>query len=126
MEIEKIRGNGHYGDIGQEDLVKIEAELKLREENKKMELEKVSDEEIFREAKLRQLKLGDNRLTPSEAFPPIDCSRQFEKKEYPAICAACGNRTTVPFKPNTNWAVYCRSCYANKQQNKQRGDYNAR
>lgn len=30
---------------------------------------------------------------------------------YPAVCAACGKDTTVPFIPRTGRPVYCPSCY---------------
>ena len=31
---------------------------------------------------------------------------------YPAICAACGKETTVPFRPREDRPVYCKECYA--------------
>jgi len=35
---------------------------------------------------------------------------------YPAICAACGKETFVPFEPRSGRPVYCRECFtANKR-----------
>lgn len=31
---------------------------------------------------------------------------------YPAVCAACGQETEVPFQPRLGRPVYCSSCYA--------------
>ena len=30
---------------------------------------------------------------------------------YPAVCAACGAKTEVPFQPRTDRPVYCPDCY---------------
>ena len=36
-----------------------------------------------------------------------------EKPElFPAVCADCGNRCEVPFKPNGRKPVLCRDCFA--------------
>ena len=40
----------------------------------------------------------------------------FEKKQYKAKCAMCGQDTTVPFKPRNNSALYCKSCYYKKKE----------
>jgi CxxC-x17-CxxC domain-containing protein len=34
-----------------------------------------------------------------------------ERLMFPAICAACGKRTEVPFRPREGRPVYCRECY---------------
>jgi CxxC-x17-CxxC domain-containing protein len=34
------------------------------------------------------------------------------REMYDAICAQCGESTTVPFRPRGDRPVYCRSCYA--------------
>lgn len=34
-----------------------------------------------------------------------------ERQMYPAVCAACGKETTVPFQPSGEKPVYCRDCY---------------
>ncbi len=33
------------------------------------------------------------------------------RKMYPAVCAACGKPTEVPFEPRTGSPVYCIDCY---------------
>lgn len=35
-----------------------------------------------------------------------------ERQMYPAVCAACGKETTVPFQPSGEKPVYCRDCYS--------------
>ena len=39
-----------------------------------------------------------------------------ERDMFPAVCAGCGKKTTVPFRPSAGKPVYCRDCY------QQRGD----
>lgn len=34
---------------------------------------------------------------------------------FPAVCAACGKDTTVPFIPRTGRPVYCPSCYGSRK-----------
>ena len=36
---------------------------------------------------------------------------------YSAVCAACGNETTVPFEPTEGRPVYCRECYMKMKRN---------
>lgn len=38
------------------------------------------------------------------------------RASYPAVCAACGNETTVPFEPTEGRPVYCRECYARMKE----------
>ncbi len=37
------------------------------------------------------------------------------RESYEAVCAACGARTTVPFKPTQGRPVYCRDCFRSKR-----------
>lgn len=34
-----------------------------------------------------------------------------EREMFPAVCAECGKKTTVPFKPNGEKPIYCKDCY---------------
>lgn len=34
------------------------------------------------------------------------------------ICAKCGVHSTVPFKPNTKWDVFCYECYKDRRDKK--------
>jgi CxxC-x17-CxxC domain-containing protein len=38
-----------------------------------------------------------------------------QRESYEAICAECGARTTVPFKPVQGRPVYCRDCYRSRR-----------
>jgi CxxC-x17-CxxC domain-containing protein len=33
------------------------------------------------------------------------------RANYEAVCAACGQETTLPFRPRGDRPVYCRTCY---------------
>ncbi|NLA86865.1 MAG: zinc-binding protein [Clostridiales bacterium] len=37
-----------------------------------------------------------------------------ERELYPAVCAACGEKTMIPFKPREGRPVYCRDCFQKK------------
>jgi CxxC-x17-CxxC domain-containing protein len=34
-----------------------------------------------------------------------------ERVMYPAVCAACGQQTEVPFQPRQDRPVYCKDCF---------------
>ena len=36
---------------------------------------------------------------------------------YTAICADCGNKCEVPFKPSAGRSVYCKGCYSARRNN---------
>ncbi len=38
-----------------------------------------------------------------------------QRKMYPAICAACGKETSVPFQPSGDRPVYCKECYQSQR-----------
>ncbi|MBO8128785.1 MAG: zinc-ribbon domain containing protein [Peptococcaceae bacterium] len=38
------------------------------------------------------------------------------RQMYPAVCAACGCETEVPFEPNGSRPVYCRDCFQSQRQ----------
>ena len=35
-----------------------------------------------------------------------------EREMFPAVCAACGHDTEVPFQPRGDRPVYCRDCFS--------------
>ena len=40
----------------------------------------------------------------------------YQRREmHPAVCAACGKDTEVPFKPREGRPVYCSDCYAKEK-----------
>ncbi|MGI6650017.1 MAG: zinc-ribbon domain containing protein [Bacillota bacterium] len=39
------------------------------------------------------------------------------REMFPAVCAACGKDTTVPFQPSGEKPVYCRDCYQPRSRN---------
>ncbi len=38
--------------------------------------------------------------------------RSSQREMYPAVCAACGVDTMVPFRPSGDRPVYCSDCFA--------------
>lgn len=41
-----------------------------------------------------------------------------QREMFDAVCAACGAKTQVPFRPSQDRPVYCRDCFS--QQNNRR------
>jgi len=48
-------------------------------------------------------------VDPSEEKP----KQKWGKKQYPIICADCGEEATVPFEPKGSGPLYCGGCYHN-------------
>lgn len=46
--------------------------------------------------------------------------QQGDKQRFEAVCADCGNRCEVPFRPNGKKPVYCKDCFP-KHQDEERG-----
>lgn len=40
-----------------------------------------------------------------------------ERQMFPAVCAACGKDTMVPFQPSGEKPVYCRDCFRPQTRN---------
>jgi CxxC-x17-CxxC domain-containing protein len=38
-----------------------------------------------------------------------------QRQMYPAVCAACGKETEVPFQPRSDKPVYCRECFQERR-----------
>jgi CxxC-x17-CxxC domain-containing protein len=38
-----------------------------------------------------------------------------QRQMYAAVCADCGQETTVPFRPREDRPVYCRDCYLKRR-----------
>ena len=38
-----------------------------------------------------------------------------ERQMFPAVCAACGRDTQVPFEPRDGRPVYCSECYSRQR-----------
>lgn len=47
-----------------------------------------------------------------ESIPP---KPENETKGYPAVCWECKRNTTIPFKANPKYAVYCPECFARRK-----------
>lgn len=52
---------------------------------------------------------------PTAYQNPTDYRRP--RKRHNAVCTECGKECTVPFKPDPNRPVYCRSCWAKRRHN---------
>ena len=46
--------------------------------------------------------------------------KKFKKtnsNSYRVICAKCGKKSTVPFKPTQNKPIYCKTCFMKRKNN---------
>ncbi|PIZ57659.1 hypothetical protein COY23_01160 [bacterium (Candidatus Torokbacteria) CG_4_10_14_0_2_um_filter_35_8] len=43
-----------------------------------------------------------------------------DRQMYDAVCAECGAKCQVPFKPDPDRAVYCRECWQKKKNQRSR------
>ncbi len=57
-------------------------------------------------------------LKPASGLPHHEESRP-KRPTFAAVCARCGQDTQVPFKPDSNKPVYCKSCFAIVKQDRQ-------
>lgn len=55
--------------------------------------------------------LGENTQAGSAPPPPTRGRSHPTRSMHPAVCAACGNETTVPFVPRGDRPVYCKACF---------------
>lgn len=46
----------------------------------------------------------------------LDAAVKPKKEMYPAVCAACGCETELPFKPKGDKPVYCSACLTKKKK----------
>ncbi|MFW6117582.1 MAG: DEAD/DEAH box helicase [Thermoproteota archaeon] len=65
--------------------------------------------------------LTDTRIQKMEHQNPTDYQNPTNyrrtSKRHQAVCTECGKECTVPFKPDPNRPVYCRSCWAKRRHN---------
>ncbi|MFW6110813.1 MAG: DEAD/DEAH box helicase [Thermoproteota archaeon] len=61
-------------------------------------------------------ELTDTRIQEMEHKGPIAYQNPTPKR-HNAVCSDCGNKCSVPFKPDPNRPVYCRRCYAKRKHN---------
>ncbi len=65
---------------------------------------------------MKYAKTGWPRLARFRMFK--DCQPKKEKISFNAICADCGSECAVPFRPNGNRPVYCKTCWTKKKVSK--------
>ena len=57
------------------------------------------------------------------AMNPNDRRQDFNREEgretFAVVCASCGNRANVPFKPRNGRPVYCDQCYRSRRPTSQ-------
>ena len=46
----------------------------------------------------------------------LESAQKPKKEMYPAVCAACGAQTELPFRPTGEKPVYCYACLLIKKQ----------
>ena len=83
-------------------------------------IEQYSDDMFWKEATRRWQQ---RTLTPADPQRAVvmeqvnsgNVPQQQEPVQYAVVCSGCGNKTTVPFKPNSNRPIYCLECYRARQ-----------
>ena len=83
-----------------------EEEFKKAEDEAENELEE-SKEEIEEESEEKEELKEEVEEAPKEE-KKVD---SFNREMYDAVCADCGKKCEVPFKPTEGRPVYCRDCY---------------
>ena len=63
----------------------------------------------------QEWEAGIARTWPGARIVRHDPPASAGKSSFPATCAACGESTTVPFRPSRGRPVYCRSCYGERK-----------
>ena len=56
-------------------------------------------------------KPAASRPADEQTAPAAPAGQQFK-----VTCSSCGTETTVPFKPDPNRPVYCRTCYLQRRK----------
>jgi CxxC-x17-CxxC domain-containing protein len=62
---------------------------------------------------LKYAKTGWPRLSRYRMFKPYQ--QKNEKSKFTAVCAECGKECAVPFKPDNNRPIYCKTCWGKKK-----------
>jgi len=76
----------------------------------------VREQEFFAEKGFsnQPLRCRDCRQVRRSQSPDRPLARNANRPTYPAVCAACGVETTVPFRPRGDRPVFCRACFSTK------------
>jgi CxxC-x17-CxxC domain-containing protein len=62
-------------------------------------------------------KAGRSNGTPGapRTSPARSVGSGGPREMFPAVCAQCGQQTTVPFKPRGDRPVYCSDCFSQRR-----------
>ena len=66
----------------------------------------------------QEAPIPEETIKPTKAVEGVSVHNIGEPKQFTVNCSVCGIRTTVPFRPNDKWPVYCRECYDKKKGRK--------
>ena len=96
----------------EEDLNEEVSEEEFKSEEK--EAEEESKEETVEEETTEEVETeNEEELKEDVEEAPKGEKRvdSFNREMYDAVCADCGKKCEVPFKPTEGRPVYCRDCY---------------
>ena len=88
--------------------------------------DKTSDDKVVKEEpKAEEPKAEESKAEESKPAPTSDTAQaagtdQHGRQLYDVKCSKCGKQTQVPFKPSGDRPVYCRDCYMQQRQDRQR------
>ena len=63
-------------------------------------------------------KTGWPRLARYRMFKPYALNGGGQPAKYTSVCADCGTECEVPFKPDNERPVYCKTCWAKRKPKK--------
>jgi CxxC-x17-CxxC domain-containing protein len=67
---------------------------------------------------MQYAKTGWPRLARYHMFKPY--AQKVEREMFEGVCADCGAACKVPFKPDSNRPIYCRTCWSKRKSERQR------
>ena len=90
-------------DCGEEFLFSVSEQEFYKEKGSKMNL---AGAEIAE-------RLASSHVVTVEAV--VDRDFREDRPMFKAVCAECGEETTVPFEPSGDRPIYCRGCFNNRR-----------
>jgi len=94
-------------------------------DDKVVKEEPKAEEPKAEESKAEEPKAEESKAEESKPAPTSDTAQaagtdQHGRQLYDVKCSKCGKQTQVPFKPSGDRPVYCRDCYMQQRQDRQR------
>lgn len=79
-----------------------------------------TDKPVSEEPKAEKPKAEEPKSAPASDTAQPAGTDQHGRQLHDVKCSKCGKQTQVPFKPSGDRPVYCRDCYMQQRQDRQR------